>query len=186
VVRALQRSHRNLMFLERTANRGFAASYRDGFRMVLAESWCQIVITIDADFSHDPAEIGRMLGKLENHDVVVGSRYINGGSVQNWNLRRRLLSRAANLYVRAVLRVPIRDATSGFICIRRRALESVPVQQTTSDGYAFMVELKYLLHHAGQRIVEHPISFDERREGQSKMSAGKVWESLWLPWRLRR
>lgn len=185
IVRALQSRHRNLMLLERAANRGFAASYRDGFRMVLAESWCQIVITMDADFSHDPAEIGRMLAKLDSHDVVIGSRYIAGGSVQNWNLRRRLLSRAANLYVRALLPIDIHDATSGFLCMRREALECVPVQQTDSDGYAFMVELKYLLHRAGLRIVEHPISFDERREGKSKMSIGKVWESFWLPWRLR-
>ena len=126
-----------------------------------------------------------MLGKVAYHDVVVGFRHIAGESLQNWNTRRRLLSRIANFYLRTTLRLPIRDTTSGFICVRREALESVPIQQTTSDGYAFLVELKYLLHRAGQRIAEHPISFDERREGQSKVSVGKMWESFWLPWRLR-
>jgi dolichol-phosphate mannosyltransferase len=185
VVRGMQSQYPNLMLLERTRNRGFAPSYRDGFRRVLAESWCRAVITMDADFSHSPAEIGRMLDKLAVNDVVVGSRYTAGGSVQNWSPRRRMLSRAANLYVRAVLGLRVRDATSGFVCMRREALERVPVHRTASDGYAFLAELKYLLHRAGSRIAEHPISFDERREGQSKMSAGKMWESFWKPWRIR-
>ena len=140
---------------------------------------------MDADFSHNPTEVGPMLSKLASADVVVGSRYAAGGNVQNWNLRRRLLSRAANFYVRAALGIPARDTTSGFICMRREALERVPVQKTSSEGYAFLVELKYLFNRAGCRIAEHPISFDERREGQSKMSAGKVWESFWMPWRIR-
>jgi dolichol-phosphate mannosyltransferase len=140
---------------------------------------------MDADFSHDPAMIGKMLAGLAAVDVVVGSRYTRGGSVRNWNLRRRLLSRAANYYVRAVLSFGLRDATSGFVCMRREALEHAGVEHTASEGYAFLVELKYLMARSGNRIAEYPISFDERREGQSKMSAGKVWESLWMPWRIR-
>ena len=185
VVRALQPRHANLMLLERMHNPSFAASYRDGLRQVLAEPWCHAVITMDADFSHDPAVIRHFLSKLAGNDLVVGSRYAAGGSVRNWNLRRRMLSRAANFYVHVVLGVPIRDATSGFLCMRREALERVPIQSSASEGYAFLVELKYLLHRSGSRIAEHPISFDERREGQSKMSAGKVWESFWMPWRIR-
>jgi dolichol-phosphate mannosyltransferase len=126
-----------------------------------------------------------MLPKLAGNDVVVGSRYTAGGSVRNWSLRRRMLSRAANYYVRAVLGVSVRDTTSGFVCMRREALERAVVEQTASDGYAFLAELKYLLVRTGSRIAEHPISFDERREGESKMSAGKMWEALWLPWRIR-
>jgi dolichol-phosphate mannosyltransferase len=164
LVREMQSQRPNLMLLERTRNRGFAPSYRDGFRRVLAESWCHAVITMDADFSHNPAEIAGMLHKLTGNDVVVGSRYTAGGSVQG---------------------LRVRDSTSGFICMRREALERVPVDQTASDGYAFLVELKYLFHHAGSRVAEHPISFDERREGQSKMSVGKMWESFWVPWRIR-
>jgi dolichol-phosphate mannosyltransferase len=185
VVRALQPRHPNLMLLDRVHNPGFAASYRDGFRRVLAEPWCKAVITMDADLSHDPSGIRHLLDKLAGNEVVVGSRYAAGGSVRNWNLRRRMLSRAANIYVRTVLGIPVRDATSGFLCMRREALERVPVQSTDSEGYAFLVELKYLLNRSGSRVAEHPISFDERRQGQSKMSAGKVWESIWLPWRIR-
>jgi dolichol-phosphate mannosyltransferase len=96
-----------------------------------------------------------------------------------------MLSRAANLYVKAVLGLPISDITSGFQCVRREALERIAVQRTASEGYAFQVELKCLLDRSGCRIAEHPIVFDERREGESKMSAGRIWESLWMPWRIR-
>ena len=184
-VREMQATHPNLMLLERMKNPGFAASYRDGFRKVLAEPWCQAVITMDADFSHNPEMIGHMLEKLAGHDVVLGSRYVAGGSVKNWNLRRRLLSRSANFYLHQVLGLPVHDTTSGFLCMRREALENVAVQDTASEGYAFLVELKYLLNRSGSRMAEHPITFDERREGQSKMSMGKVWESFWMPWRIR-
>jgi dolichol-phosphate mannosyltransferase len=185
VVRAIQSQRCNLMLLERSKNRGFAPSYRDGFRQVCAESWCRAVVTMDADFSHDPAEIGQMLSRLTDHDAVVGSRYIAGGSVRNWNRLRRMLSRGANFYLRAVLGMQVRDATSGFMCMRREALERAAVAQTASEGYAFLVELKHRLLGSGCRVAEHPISFDERREGQSKMSAGKMWEALWIPWRIR-
>jgi len=185
VVRALQPQYSNLMLLDRERNPGFGASYRDGFRRILAEPWCRSVITMDSDFSHPPPVIRHLLEELADHDVVVGSRYVAGGSVQNWNLRRRLLSRAANFYVRAALGMRVRDLTSGFLCMRREALESVPVGSTDSDGFAFLVELKYLFRRSGCRIAEYPISFDERREGQSKMSAGKMWEAFWMPWRIR-
>jgi dolichol-phosphate mannosyltransferase len=140
---------------------------------------------MDADFSHNPAEIGHLLAKLALHDLVLGSRYTPGGSVANWNLRRRMLSRTANFYVRAVLGVPVRDTTSGFLCMRREALERVSIENSTAEGYAFLVELKYLFSRSGKRMAEHPIAFNERREGQSKMSAGKVWEAIWLPWGIR-
>jgi dolichol-phosphate mannosyltransferase len=185
VVRELQAKRPNLLLLERMKNPGFAASYRDGFSQMLAEPWCQAVISMDADFSHDPAVVRHLLAKLAGNDVVVGSRYTAGGSVQHWNLRRRMLSRGANFYVRGVLGVPTRDTTSGFMCMRREALNGVPFRETSAEGYAFLVELKYLLKQAGNRIAEYPIVFEERREGQSKMSMGKIWESLWMPWRIR-
>jgi dolichol-phosphate mannosyltransferase len=185
VVREAQSRSGNVLLLERTSNRGFASSYRDGFHKVLTEYPCRAIVTMDADFSHSPAEIGKMLNRLSLCDAVVGSRYTAGGSVRNWNLRRRTLSRAANFYVRAVLGFEVRDTTSGFNCIRREALEKAGAEQTSSEGYSFLVELKYLLVRQGSRIVEHPIAFDERREGQSKMSAGKIWEAFWMPWRIR-
>lgn len=184
-VRALMAAHGNLMLLERLENPGFGASYRDGFRKALAEPWCQAVITMDADFSHDPAAVGFLLEKLGSHAAAVGSRYTPGGHVRRLSLARRLLSQCANYYVRAVLGVPARDTTSGFMCMRREALERVPVEQTAAEGYAFLVELKFLLHRAGVSFAEHPIVFDEREEGESKMSAGKIWESIWMPWRVR-
>jgi len=184
-VRGLQSQHKNLGLLERMKNPGFANSYRDGFRQSMAEPWCQALITMDADFSHNPSVIGHLLNGLAESDVVIGSRYTIGGSVKNWSPGRRLLSRSANFYVHAVLGVPIRDTTSGFMCMRRKALEGTPFQQTASDGYAFLVELKYLLARAGNRMSEYPIVFDERRQGQSKMSADKIWESFWMPWRIR-
>jgi 4-amino-4-deoxy-L-arabinose transferase-like glycosyltransferase len=185
VVRELQQRYANLMLLERMQNPGFGPSYRDGFRHVLAEPWCQAVVTMDADFSHDPAEIARLLEQLADHDMVVGSRYAAGGSVQRWKLWRRILSRGANFYVHAVLGLAVRDTTSGFQCMRREALERVLGEGPASDGYAFLVELKYRFGRLGLRMAEHPIVFEERREGESKMSAGKVWESVWLPWRIR-
>ncbi len=185
VVRELQSRYPNLMLLERMQHPGFAASYRDGFRKVLREPWCRAVITMDADFSHDPAMIRYMLEKLSHYDVAIGSRYTAGGSVKQWSLPRRLMSRSANFYVKAVLGLPARDITAGFMCMRREALEKIPFGDTASEGYSFLVELKYLLNRAGCSIAEHPITFDERREGQSKMSMGKIWESFWMPWRIR-
>jgi dolichol-phosphate mannosyltransferase len=185
IVRRLQNLYPNLMLLERAQDRGFGCSYREGFRQALTEPQCRAVVMMDSDFSHNPAVIRHLLAGLEDHDAVVGSRYTEGGSVKNWNLRRRILSRAANFYVYLVLRLPVRDATAGFLCMRREALEAIPYGNTVSEGYAFLVELKYLLKRFQQRIAEFPITFDERREGQSKMSAGKMWESLMLPWRMR-
>ena len=184
-VRRLQARHPGLMLLERMHDPGFGASYRDGFQQVLAEPRYQAIITMDADFSHDPAEIEHLLAKLAGADVVIGSRYVPGGCVKQWNWRRRLISRAANAYVRLILGLPVKDNTSGFVCMRREALQKIAVNRTASEGYAFLVELKCLLCRSSRRMREHPIVFDERREGQSKMSAGKIWESVWMPWRVR-
>ena len=115
------------MLLERMQSPGFAASYSDGFRRALAAPWCDIVITMDADFSRDPAEIRHFIDKLGDYGVTLGSRYVAGGCVKHWSLRRTLLSRAANIYVNAVLGTPVRDITSGFLCMSREALERVPV-----------------------------------------------------------
>jgi dolichol-phosphate mannosyltransferase len=184
VVRELRAQHPHLMLVERMSSRGFGPSYRDAFRTVLAEPWCEAVVTMDADFSHDPGDIRNLLDKLAGQDMVIGSRYVAGGSVEHWSRRRRMLSQAANFYVRMVLPGTVQDTTSGFLCIRREALERV-LQKTASTGYTFMVELKYLLRRSGSRLTEHPIAFGNRRQGHSKMSAGKVWESLWRPWYLR-
>jgi dolichol-phosphate mannosyltransferase len=185
LVRRLQSRYPNLLLLECLRDPGFGRSYRDGFCQTLAQTWCAALVTMDADFSHDPAAIQHLVEKLSENDAVIGSRYVAGGGVDNWGLHRRLLSRFANLYVRAVLRIPLRDVTSGFMAIRRDLLERVRLDHLQSEGYAFLVDLKLALVSLDPRMAEHPITFRERREGQSKMSGKKIWESIWLPWRLR-
>lgn len=185
VVRRLQPQFPNLALLERVKNPGFGHSYRDGFREAMARESCRAVVMMDADFSHDPAAIQFLVERLSGSGVVVGSRYVAGGGVTNWSLHRRLLSRFANTYVRAVLRIPLRDFTSGFVAVRKELLQCVPLHRINSEGYAFLVDLKYTLVGLGGTIAEYPITFYERREGESKMSGRKIWESVWLPWRIR-
>lgn len=184
LVKSVAVNFKNLSLLERNSNFGYGRSSIDGFRWILEKEYNQIV-TMDADFSHDFNEIPALLGKLNNFDIVVGSRYVAGGGVKNWNFFRRVLSRFANLYVKTILNLPIVDATTGFNAYRVGSLRKLNLEEISSDGYAFLVELKYRLFKAGCRFVEHPILFSERREGQSKMSSKIIWESIWLPWKLR-
>jgi len=169
----------------RTGTRGFGRSYLDGFNKVLNDGRYDTVVMMDADFSHDPKEIGEMVKKLSQADVVNGSRYIEGGKIENWSWRRKVLSRFANWYVRKILGTPIKDMTTGFMCLRKEILRSLDLNSIHSDGYAFLVEIKYRLHKNGFSFIEYPITFRERREGQSKMSSKVIWESVWLPWKLR-
>lgn len=185
VVRELQASYPDLMLLERLQNPGFGRSYRDGFRHALSYPQCKAIVMMDADYSHDPKEIGGMVEGLARYDVMVGSRYVRGGNVRNWVWHRRMLSIGANIYVKLVLGLPVRDATAGFVCMRRTALEAIPFRTTVSEGYSFQVEQKYLFRRSRQRMGEHPITFAERQVGVSKMSAGKIAESFMMPWRIR-
>jgi dolichol-phosphate mannosyltransferase len=169
--------------LHRTANRGFGRSYVDGIKHAIAQR-ADPICQMDADFSHDPARLPALVAAAERADVVIGSRYVPGGSVVNWQKRRRLLSRFANAYVRAITHVPAHDCTSGFRCWRRAALESLPLDEFVSDGYSFLVEMLFTAARQGRRIVEVPITYVERREGQSKMSRAVILESAITPWRL--
>lgn len=184
-VRNLQTSFSNLHLHQRSGERGLGKSYREGFKKVLANERYQAIVMMDADFSHNPKEIRAMLAKLEEVDVVSGSRYVEGGGIENWRWDRRLLSRFANFYARTILKMPVRDLTTGFICLRREALKKIDLDSISSEGYAFLVELKYRLLKAGNKFYEYPIMFSERQEGQSKMSGAVIWESVWLPWKLR-
>lgn len=175
----------NFSVHRRTGLRGFGRSYLDGFSKILNDDRYDFVVMMDADFSHEPKEIGAMVAGLSNYHMVIGSRYVSGGGIKNWNWRRRLLSRFANFYVRKILGTPIKDMTTGFMCLRKNILRSLDLSSIHSDGYAFLVELKYRLHKNGFNFLEHPITFKERREGQSKMSSKVIWESIWLPWKLR-
>ena len=169
--------------LHRTAARGFGRSYVDGIKHALATG-ADPICQMDADFSHDPQTLPALLAASTHADIVIGSRYVAGGGVVNWPLRRRLLSRFANLYVRAITHLDARDCTSGFRCWRREALLSLPLDRFVSDGYAFLVEMLFVAARQGRRIAEVPITYVERREGQSKMSRAVILESAVTPWRL--
>jgi dolichol-phosphate mannosyltransferase len=169
--------------LHRTGKRGLGLSYIDGMYVALrtdATHICQM----DADLSHNPADVPRLLHAAEQADFVIGSRYVAGGRIENWPLHRRMLSTFANRYIRAITRLAIRDCTSGFRCWRREALERLPLASIRSDGYAFIVELAWEASRAGLRCTEVPITFVERREGASKLSSGVIMESAIVPWRL--
>ena len=169
--------------MHRTGRRGLGLSYVDGFRRALdrrVEQICQM----DADLSHDPSRLPALIAKTAGADLAIGSRYIPGGAIVNWPQRRRWLSRCANFYVRRVTRLDVRDCTSGFRCWRRAALEALPLDRVRSDGYSFLIETLYMAVRRGCRVAEVPITFVERRQGASKLSAAVLTESLLTPWRL--
>ena len=155
-----------------------------GFRYAL-ERGAQYVFEMDADFSHDPDSIGDFLKAAEQADLVLGSRYLHGVTVVHWPLSRLILSYSANVYTRLITGLPVRDATGGFKCFRRRALEAVNLDGVKSDGYSFQIEMSYKIWRKGFRIVEIPITFVDRRAGVSKMNQRIVWEAAWMVWRLR-
>jgi dolichol-phosphate mannosyltransferase len=169
--------------LHRTGHRGLGRSYVDGLREALREP-VDVICQMDADLSHDPVQLPALIAAADQSDVVIGSRYVPGGRIVNWPLRRRLLSRFANFYVRTVTRLAVRDCTSGFRCWRRDALASLPLDRLTSDGYAFLVEMLYAAARRGCRVDEVPITFVERRLGESKLSRDVVVESAIAPWRI--
>jgi dolichol-phosphate mannosyltransferase len=169
--------------MHRTSRRGLGRSYIDGIRHALS-SGADVICQMDADFSHDPARLPALLAAAHDADVVIGSRYVAGGGVVNWPLRRQWLSRFANWYVRAITQMQTRDCTSGFRCWRRDALASLPLDRFVSDGYSFLVEMLFVASRQGRRVAEVPITYVERREGQSKMSRAVIVESAITPWRL--
>jgi dolichol-phosphate mannosyltransferase len=169
--------------LHRRGRRGLGRSYVDGMRRAVQAN-VTAICQMDADFSHNPADIPRLLSQAANADLVIGSRYIPGGCIENWSRRRIVLSTFANRYVRAITRLEPRDCTSGFRCWRRDALLRLPLDRIASNGYAFQVEMAWEATASGCRIVEVPITFVERRQGVSKLSWRIVLESMMLPWRL--
>ena len=170
--------------VHRTDKRGLGRSYIEGFGLALGGD-ADLICQMDADFSHDPKYLPALVEAAADHDLVVGSRYLNGISVVNWPLRRLFLSTFANLYIRAVTGLSVRDCTGGFRCWRHEALARIPMQHIVSDGYAFMVEMLFEAARRGCRIGEVPIVFFERRQGTSKVSSRVLMESIFMPWRLR-
>jgi dolichol-phosphate mannosyltransferase len=170
--------------LHRSGRRGLGRSYVDGFKRALAMD-VDVAVQMDADLSHDPAYLPALLEATERYDLALGSRYVQGISVVNWPLKRLILSTMGNRYVRAITGLSVRDCTAGFRAWRRDAMQALPLDRIVSDGYSFQVEMLYEAVRAGCSVVEVPIVFVERRQGESKLSRGVVLESLLMPWRLR-
>jgi dolichol-phosphate mannosyltransferase len=169
--------------MHRTGGRGLGRSYVDGLKWAI-EQPVDVICQMDADLSHDPAQLPSLVDAAGNSDVVIGSRYVPGGRIVNWPMRRRLLSRFANVYVRTVTRLRVRDCTSGYRCWRRETLASMPLDRFISDGYSFLVEMLHAAARRRRRITEVPITFVERRLGESKLSRAVLVESAVAPWRL--
>jgi dolichol-phosphate mannosyltransferase len=177
---ALAERHRAVEVLHRPRKAGLGVAYVNGFAHALAAGagW---VVEMDADFSHDPRELPGLLARAEaGADLVLGSRYVDGGGVQDWGLLRRVISRGGCRYARTVLGVGVRDLTGGFKCFRAGALEAIDFETVRSEGYAFQVEVTYRALARGLRVEEVPITFRERSAGESKMSARIALEAMWL------
>jgi dolichol-phosphate mannosyltransferase len=170
--------------LIRTGPRGYGRSLLDAYHVALDRGYT-FVVQMDADFSHDPRMVPAMIEAIRNADLVIGSRYCAGGEVTDWPWHRRMLSRFANLYVSLITGLDVRDSTAGFRAWRREALQHLLNTRMNSDGYAFQVEAAYRSARANLRIVEIPITFTDRRAGQSKMSGKVICESVFKPWALR-
>jgi len=171
--------------LHRAGKLGLGTAYLDGFHWGLERGFGYFV-EMDADFSHDPKYLPEMFRLArEGADVVIGSRYVEGGGTENWGIGRKFISRGGGLYARTILGVKIRDLTAGFVCWRRRALEALDLGAIHSNGYSFQIEMKYRAVQAGLHIVEFPIVFADRRVGTSKMSRKIFLEALGVVWKLR-
>jgi dolichol-phosphate mannosyltransferase len=183
-VEAIGRGNPRVRLLRRPGKMGLGSAYITGFKAVLDQG-ADLVVQMDADFSHDPEYVKDLLAAAESHDVAIGSRYIKGVNVVNWPVTRLLLSYFANIYTMVITGMPVHDATSGFKCFRRKVLESIPLEDVISDGYCFQIEMTFRAWRKGFRVVEVPIVFTDRTSGTSKMSKRIVWEAMWKVWWFR-
>ena len=184
IVRSMMQVNNRVALLERPRKAGLGKAYLHAFDNALAMDYAHI-ITMDGDFSHDPSYLPHIRQKLQCYDVVIGSRYIPGGGTKNWSRVRQILSRAGNQYARLVLGMPIQDCSAGFVGYRRHVLETIPLASIHSEGYSFLMEMKFWAYCLGFSMVELPIVFTERFGGRSKISKAILIEALWMIWRLR-
>jgi len=176
---------RQVRVLHRQGKEGLGAAYRHAFRVALDDGFARIV-QMDADFSHSPKDVPRLLAALDDGaDVAVGSRYTDGGATENWGLGRKIISRGGGLYARTALGVHVRDLTAGFKAWRAEALRGINLEAVSAKGYGFQIEMTFRAIQNGFRVAEVPITFLDRRVGQSKMSGSIFFEALTLVWRLR-
>jgi dolichol-phosphate mannosyltransferase len=172
------------LLVRRGKPRGLGPAYLEGFQLALKRK-VRFVIQMDADFSHDPAALPRLREAAESADLVIGSRYVQGGATGDWGMLRRLISRGGSWYARTVLTLPVRDVTGGFKCWRVGALATLDLGRIASTGFAFQIEMNHRAHQLGLRIVEIPIRFSDRERGKSKMSWKIFIEGLSAVWRIR-
>ncbi len=186
VIKRLQKDRYNdqLHIIERTGKLGLGTAYITGFRWALERSY-NFVFEMDCDFSHDPAQVKDLLHAAQSNDLVIGSRYIDGIRIINWPFRRLLLSYLASIYTRFVTGIPVQDTTGGFKCFSRKALQSLNLDNVISNGYIFQLELNYKVWLKGFSVKEVPIIFYERRDGQSKMGGGIIFEAFFNVLKLR-
>jgi dolichol-phosphate mannosyltransferase len=180
----LSKVNERVSVLHRPAKMGLGSAYRDGFRHAM-QLGADLLIEMDADFSHDPSVLPIFLDRAVSYDLIIGSRYLNGISVVNWPLRRLMLSYGANWYTRLITGLTIMDCTSGFKCFRRSLIERIDLDHVYSDGYSFQIEMNFKSAELGARILEIPIIFIDRRVGQSKMSKKIVREAISMVWKLK-
>lgn len=184
IVEAMSKLSPHIHLLTRSQKLGLGTAYVAGFKFALEHDYDRI-LEMDADFSHDPKDVPRLLETAEKFDVAVGSRYCNGVNVVNWPLRRLLLSMGASLYTRLVTGLPLHDCTAGFVCYRKEVLQSLDLNNIKSDGYSFQIEMKFKAWKKGFTLGEAPIIFIDRRFGESKMSKKIVHEAYWMVWKLK-
>ncbi len=169
--------NRAIHVIHRPKKMGMGNAYNQGFRYAIEHGY-DVVFEMDADFSHKPSDLPRLLEKLNNNGLVIGSRYVEGGGTVNWGVSRQFISRSGNLYARLILGMNTKDITAGFRCYKVEALKKINLDQVKSDGYGFQVEMAYMINKAGYGIKEVPIIFEDRRAGQSKMSKDIVIEAF--------
>ena len=184
IVKEMQKENSKIHLLEREKKMGLGTAYVLGFKYAIEKQF-DYIVEMDADFSHNPNEVKAFLEKIQNYDLVIGSRYINGIRIMNWPISRLILSYAANIYTQFITGISIKDATGGFKCFRRNVLEKINLDEIKSNGYAFQIEMNYKAFCKGFKIYEHPIIFMDRTLGESKMSKNIIFEAAILVWKLK-
>jgi len=184
IVKELQQTYPNLSLEVRKGKAGLGTAYLFGFKWALERGY-EAIVQIDADLSHDPKDVPRLVSELQNYDLIIGSRYVEGVSVVNWPIRRLILSYGANMYSRTVTGMPINDGTGGFKAWRGSLLRKIELNKVKSQGYSFQIEMNFRAWRQNARIKEEPIIFVDRTIGESKMSKAIMYEAIWMVLRLR-
>lgn len=184
IVENLKEKNNNLYLIKRESKLGLGSAYRDGFKAAMNMGY-EFFVEMDADFSHQTIDLVEMIKNIDKADVIIGSRYIEGGGIKGWNYKRRLLSKLANLFTQILFGYHIKDSTSGFRIYNRESLEKINFQKTKSDGYSFQIEMTYRANKKNLKILEIPITFYERREGESKMTGKIINEAIISLFKLR-